>query len=283
MQILRRILAAARTLGRAGRARATTRPCSPRRTGAWSRRPTRSCTAPTSASHGRAASTSAGRRRRSTSPTSRRWAPGRPRCWSRWRCPTTRALSFVEQARRRPARRVRRARARAARSRAATSPSRTRSRSPSPRSARSTVARPCCAAAPAPGDVVAVAGELGVAGRGLGILFERFRDAAGEPVPIDRERARRRRRPRPSARSCAPRRPIALGAVAADAGATAMMDVSDGLVLDASRLAAASGVTDRHRQRRARRRCRSTPSPAARITRCWRPSRRARRCPTASA
>ena len=36
--------------------------------------------------------------------------------------------------------------------------------------------------------------------------------------------------------------PIALGTVAADAGATAMMDVSDGLALDARRLAQASGV-----------------------------------------
>ena len=40
-----------------------------------------------------------------------------------------------------------------------------------------------------------------------------------------------------------PSPPVWLGPVAADAGATAMMDVSDGLVLDASRMAAASGVT----------------------------------------
>ena len=37
--------------------------------------------------------------------------------------------------------------------------------------------------------------------------------------------------------------PLALGPVAADAGATAMMDVSDGLALDASRMADASRVT----------------------------------------
>ena len=40
-----------------------------------------------------------------------------------------------------------------------------------------------------------------------------------------------------------PRPPIALGPVAAGAGATAMMDVSDGLLLDATRLADASRVS----------------------------------------
>ncbi len=40
-----------------------------------------------------------------------------------------------------------------------------------------------------------------------------------------------------------PRPPIALGPVAAGAGATAMMDVSDGLLLDATRLAEASRVS----------------------------------------
>ncbi|MGZ8803981.1 MAG: thiamine-phosphate kinase [Microbacterium sp.] len=92
------------------------------------------------------------------------------------------------------------------------------------------------------GDVLAVAGALGAAGRGLAILFDRFRDAAGEPIAIDRRTLsaadesalEAQLRPAPL---------VALGAEAADAGATALMDVSDGLVLDASRMAAASGVT----------------------------------------
>ncbi|SBS70581.1 thiamine-phosphate kinase [uncultured Microbacterium sp.] len=92
------------------------------------------------------------------------------------------------------------------------------------------------------GDVVAVAGVLGQAARGLGILFDRFRDAAGEPVPVvdamlsadERGALAAQLRPSP---------PIGLGAVAAEAGATALMDVSDGLVLDATRMAEASGVT----------------------------------------
>lgn len=93
----------------------------------------------------------------------------------------------------------------------------------------------------APGDVVALAGELGVAAAGLGLLFARFRDGS-TPVRVDlsvldatQQRALDRQlRPEP---------PLALGPAAADAGATAMMDVSDGLALDASRLADASGVT----------------------------------------
>ncbi len=92
-----------------------------------------------------------------------------------------------------------------------------------------------------PGDVVAVAGDLGRAARGLGVLFSRFTDAAGRPVAVDpgiltpAERADLAVQLRPSP-------PLERGRAAALAGATAMMDVSDGLVLDASRLAAASGV-----------------------------------------
>jgi len=93
-----------------------------------------------------------------------------------------------------------------------------------------------------PGDVVAVAGELGSAGRGLSLLFDRFRDAAAVPVSVDTELLTDAERA-DLAVQLRPRPPIALGAAAADAGATAMMDVSDGLVLDASRLAAASHVT----------------------------------------
>lgn len=93
-----------------------------------------------------------------------------------------------------------------------------------------------------PGDVLAIAGELGSAARGLALLFGRFRDAAGTPIPVDpgelsdSEAADLAAQLRPSP-------PIALGPVAADAGATALMDVSDGLVLDAGRMAAASDVT----------------------------------------
>ncbi|AYG02165.1 thiamine-phosphate kinase [Gryllotalpicola protaetiae] len=80
------------------------------------------------------------------------------------------------------------------------------------------------------GDVVAVAGELGVAARGLRLLFEHGRV---EALRIDDHAVRRQLRPVP---------PIALGTAAAEAGASAMMDLSDGLVLDARRLAQASVV-----------------------------------------
>jgi thiamine-monophosphate kinase len=93
-----------------------------------------------------------------------------------------------------------------------------------------------------PGDIVAVAGELGRAARGLQILFERFTDADGRPVPVDESRLDTEE----LADLAAQLRPaplVWLGPDAADAGATAMMDVSDGLVLDASRMAAASGVS----------------------------------------
>ncbi|OCG75319.1 thiamine-phosphate kinase [Microbacterium sediminis] len=92
-----------------------------------------------------------------------------------------------------------------------------------------------------PGDVVAIAGELGLAGRGLAILFGRFRDAAGDPVPVDAAALRAGEAALLEAQ-LRPAPPIGLGAMAAVAGAKAMMDVSDGLALDASRMAEASGV-----------------------------------------
>lgn len=93
-----------------------------------------------------------------------------------------------------------------------------------------------------PGDVVAVAGALGEAARGLRILFDRFRDEAGDPVPVDADALSVHER-RALAAQLRPAPPIALGAVAAVAGATALMDVSDGLILDATRMAEASEVT----------------------------------------
>lgn len=93
------------------------------------------------------------------------------------------------------------------------------------------------------GDVVALAGDAGIAARGLSVLFRRFTDDAGDPVaydpaaglldPDDVACIARQLRPVP---------PLALGPLAAAAGATSMMDVSDGLALDAGRIAAASGV-----------------------------------------
>lgn len=92
-----------------------------------------------------------------------------------------------------------------------------------------------------PGDVVALAGELGVAAAGLGLLFGRFREGAS-PVPVERSTLDAMQRGALD-RQLRPVPPVALGPAAADAGATAMMDVSDGLALDASRMADASNVT----------------------------------------
>jgi thiamine-monophosphate kinase len=80
------------------------------------------------------------------------------------------------------------------------------------------------------GDVVAVAGTLGRAACGLALLQSANQDAINaydELVDVQRR----------------PQTPIAAGVAAAVAGATAMLDVSDGLAKDASRIAKASGVT----------------------------------------
>jgi len=76
-----------------------------------------------------------------------------------------------------------------------------------------------------PGDVVAVAGRLGWAAAGLAVLQRGFRSP--------RELVDAQRRPRP---------PYAAGPSAGAAGATAMVDVSDGLLADLGHLAQASGV-----------------------------------------
>ncbi|WP_104166771.1 thiamine-phosphate kinase [Cryobacterium sp. N22] len=92
-----------------------------------------------------------------------------------------------------------------------------------------------------PGDVVAHAGRLGEAGIGLGLLFRFGVDADGVPSRAAAD-ALKLREPRFVEAQLAPVPPIRLGTVAAAAGATAMLDVSDGLAIDAGRLARASGV-----------------------------------------
>ncbi len=92
------------------------------------------------------------------------------------------------------------------------------------------------------GDVIAVSGALGLAARGIGLLFAEAVDADGRPdssrVPSLRHANRRE-----LAAQLTPRPPLGDGVLAARAGATAMLDISDGLALDARRLALASGVT----------------------------------------
>ncbi|PJJ71686.1 thiamine-monophosphate kinase [Diaminobutyricimonas aerilata] len=92
-----------------------------------------------------------------------------------------------------------------------------------------------------PGDVVAVAGDLALAAAGIRLLFAEAVDAHGMP---DADAAARlaERHPEELRAQLRPSPPITLGVVAARAGATAMLDVSDGLALDARRIARASGV-----------------------------------------
>ena len=82
-----------------------------------------------------------------------------------------------------------------------------------------------------PGDVVAHAGRRGWSAAGLALLGAGGPDLAGGP---DADLVAAFRSPEPA---------LAAGPAAARAGATAMMDVSDGLLRDGRRLARASGVT----------------------------------------
>lgn len=89
------------------------------------------------------------------------------------------------------------------------------------------------------GDLIAVCGGLGRSGGGLQLLLEgRGRTATdGEPEPADRAVHELC-----LAHRTAGRPPIEQGPLAAEAGASSMIDVSDGLVRDVGRVARASGV-----------------------------------------
>ena len=90
------------------------------------------------------------------------------------------------------------------------------------------------------GDVIAVAGVLGAASAGLSLLFEHG-VVNGEPDDAAAAILKQTHSVLIAAQ-LAPEPPIAAGRLAAIAGATAMLDLSDGLALDARRIATASGV-----------------------------------------
>src|ERR1019366_4244381 len=187
---------------------ATTRPCWPPRTAGWSRPRTSCSRGGISAGTPQARATSGARPRPAAWPMWRPWARCRPRCLSRWPPPRT-----------------------------------CRSAGPAswppgwPRSARGDSVllavtglgdlagrAPVLRSGAAPGDVVAVAGPLGHAAAGLALLSAGVRD--GPLVTAHR-------RPAP---------PYDAGPQAADLGATAMIDISDGLLADLGHIADASGV-----------------------------------------
>ena len=91
------------------------------------------------------------------------------------------------------------------------------------------------------GDVVTVVGELGSSERGLRQLHRATEEAGG--VLAEERRDQLRSDSSHVSHHLAPVAPIVAGPLAAHAGATAMMDISDGLVLDATRMAEASDVT----------------------------------------
>jgi thiamine-monophosphate kinase len=80
-----------------------------------------------------------------------------------------------------------------------------------------------------PGDTLALAGTVGRAAAGLALLES--------DIPVDSLSAELRAL---MDTQCRPRPPLAAGPLARQSGATAMMDISDGLVRDGGRLAAAS-------------------------------------------
>jgi thiamine-monophosphate kinase len=107
--------------------------------------------------------------------------------------------------------------------------------------------RPVLRSGARPGDVIAVAGPLGHSAAGLALLI-----AGTEPDPARPPAPARSPAPAPSPRPAAlaglvtahlrPAPPYDAGPEAARLGATAMIDVSDGLLADLGHVAAASGV-----------------------------------------
>jgi thiamine-monophosphate kinase len=89
----------------------------------------------------------------------------------------------------------------------------------------SVVGEPVLRSGAQPGDVVALAGRQGWAAGGLAVLARGFRSP--------RKLVEAYKRPEP---------PYDAGAAAASAGASAMIDVSDGLLADVGHIASASGV-----------------------------------------
>jgi thiamine-monophosphate kinase len=92
--------------------------------------------------------------------------------------------------------------------------------------------RPVLRSGARPGDRLTVTGPLGAAAAGLALLQSKD-PAAGELLGRFPALAAAHRRPRPA---------LAMGLALARAGATAMIDVSDGLAGDALHLAESSGV-----------------------------------------
>lgn len=96
------------------------------------------------------------------------------------------------------------------------------------------VRRPVPRSGARPGDVVALSGPLGRSAAGLQLLVQHGHGAGSrEPAGLVAELLAFHRRPLTD---------LSQGPLAARAGATAMIDVSDGLVRDGDRVARASGV-----------------------------------------
>lgn len=93
-----------------------------------------------------------------------------------------------------------------------------------------------------PGDVVAVAGSLGWSGAGLTLHEADTEDPISPTADARHLSALERAMSLLMWFHRSPRPPWESGPVAADAGATSMIDLSDGLVRDGGRIATASGV-----------------------------------------